>query len=149
MLNTNSKNKHVGTQKNKCHIYGSLSSPWLCCGFPIDGKVLFRSLFPRGTLNLCVLTFKDTGFGGCCNDFHCPASPCLNSSKELHTFNFLSWRWSQMRKKTSGGGRGQRLIDISLLIPRSGEGVDQWPQVCRLHSNCISFPFRQPVSQRR
>lgn len=44
-LNSNSKNKHEGTQKYKCHIYCSSAAPLLCCNFPIDGKVLFRSAF--------------------------------------------------------------------------------------------------------
>lgn len=57
-----------------------------CCAFPAAGKVLFRwatALSPGGTLNLCVLTFKDTGFGCCRNDFCCLASACSDSSKEL------------------------------------------------------------------
>lgn len=59
----------------------------LCCAFPVDGKTSFRSAllsFPGGTLNLCVLTFKDTGFSCCCNDFCSLASTCSDSSKELH-----------------------------------------------------------------
>lgn len=99
------------------------------------------SLCPRGTLNLCALTFKDIGCGCRCNDFHCLASARLSSSEELHTFHFLSWRCSQTRKKTSGGRRDQFLIDPHTQphpLTQDGARMDQWPGLC-----CMAFSSRQ------
>lgn len=78
------------------------ASLWLHCGFPADGKVLFRSaisLFPGGTLNLCVLTFRDIDFGCCSNDFHCLASTCLDSSQELCSFQHTHWEMELEKAK--------------------------------------------------
>lgn len=91
--NSNSQNKHVGTQKHKCHICLALQL-WCCAVlFQLMGRVYSDQplhFFPGGTLNLCALTFKDTGFGCCCNDFCCRPSACSNSSKELCTSYLFS-----------------------------------------------------------
>lgn len=139
----NSTNKRVGTQKYKCHIYCSSSSPWLCCGFPIDGKVLFRSLFPRGTLSLRVLTFNYTGFGCCGNDFHCLPIYMFEFLPRIAHLLFYSVgdgvRWG--RKQVGGIGEASSRVTSLSWYPGQGKGWINGPN----SAACIQAVSRSPL----
>lgn len=64
----------------------------------VDSTVLFWSaisVFPRGAFNLRTVTFKDTGFSGLCNDFHClNVDVWVALSKEINSI-FLNWKWTE------------------------------------------------------
>lgn len=53
------------------------------------------SVFPGGTFNLPTVTFKDRGFSGLYNDFHClNVDVWVSLSKEINSI-FLNWKWTE------------------------------------------------------